>query len=206
MDLVEVEMMQEFGYFTSGGGHLTLSLPYFRRKQELLNRYKLNSLANMYAHVETEITERDEELKKLLENDYKLPLSREHTDTSIAVEIINSLETGKPARIFGNVKNSGLITNLQEGSVVEVPCVINKGGIHPYHIGALPPQCAALNRMSINVQEMAVRGIVEKDKNKILQAILLDPLTCSMASIDEIKQMVDELFAAEISTYIKGYK
>jgi alpha-galactosidase/6-phospho-beta-glucosidase family protein len=47
---------------------------------------------------------------------------------------------------------------------------------------------------------------VEKDKNKILQAILLDPLTCSMASIDEIKQMVDELFAAEISTYIKGYK
>jgi len=37
----------------------------------------------MYAHVETEITERDEELKKLLENDYKLPLSREHTDTSI---------------------------------------------------------------------------------------------------------------------------
>jgi alpha-galactosidase len=206
VDLVEVEMMQEFGYFTSGGGHLTLSLPYFRRKPELLNRYKLNSLANMYAHVETEITERDEELKKLLENDYKLPLSREHTDTSIAVEIINSLETGKPARIFGNVKNSGLITNLQEGSVVEVPCVINKGGIHPYHIGALPPQCAALNRMSINVQEMAVRGIVEKDKNKILQAILLDPLTCSMASIDEIKQMVDELFAAEISTYIKGYK
>jgi alpha-galactosidase len=60
--------------------------------------------------------------------------------------------------------------------------------------------------MSINVQEMAVRGIVEKDKNKILQAILLDPLTYSMASIDEIKQMVDELFAAEMNKYMKGYK
>jgi alpha-galactosidase/6-phospho-beta-glucosidase family protein len=47
---------------------------------------------------------------------------------------------------------------------------------------------------------------VEKDKNKILQAILLDPLTYSMASIDEIKQMVDALFAAETNTYIKGYK
>jgi alpha-galactosidase len=206
VDLVEVEMMQEFGYFTSGGQHLTMSLPYFRRKPELLARYKINSLTEMYGYVEREIQERNEELKKLFESSNKLPLSREHTDTSIATEIINSLETGKPTRIFGNVKNTGLITNLQEGSVVEVPCMIDKGGIHPYHIGALPPQCAALKRMSINVQEMAVRGIVEKDKNKILQAILLDPLTYSMASIDEIKQMVDALFAAETNTYIKGYK
>ena len=206
VDLVEVAMMREFGYFTSGGQHLTMSLPYFRRKPELLARYNINSLTEMYGYVERELQERDEELKKLLENSNKLPLSREHTDTSIAAEIINSLETGKPARIFGNVKNSGLITNLQEGSVVEVPCMIDKGGIHPCHIGALPPQCAALNRMGINVQEMAVRGIVEKDKNKILQAILLDPLTYSMASIDEIKQMVDELFAVEMNKYMKGYK
>ncbi len=92
------------------------------------------------------------------------------------------------------MRNSGLISNLLAGSVVEVPCLVDRGGIHPQYIGALPPQCAALNRMSINVQELAVRGIVEKDKNKILQAILLDPLTFSMASIDEIKQMVDELF------------
>ena len=206
VDLVEVEALQTFGYFTSGGGHLTLSLPYFRRKPELLERYKINSLTKMYAHVETEITEQDEELKKQLKTGFKFPLSREHTDTGIAVEIINSIETDKPARIFGNVKNNGLISNLLEGSVVEVPCMIDKGGIHPYRIGALPPQCAALNRMSINVQELAVRGIVEKDKKKILQAILLDPLTFSMASLDEIKQMVDDLFDAEMKKYLKGYQ
>ena len=205
VDLVEVEALQTFGYFTSGGGHLTLSLPYFRRKPELLERYKINSLTNMYAHVETEITEQDEELKKQLNTGFKLPLSREHNDTGIAVEIINAIETDKPARIFGNVKNNGLISNLLEGSVVEVPCMIDKGGIHPYHIGALPAQCAALNRMSINVQEMAVKGIVEKDKKKILQAILLDPLTFSIASLDEIKQMVDDLFDAEMKKYAKGY-
>ena len=206
VDLVEVEIMREFGYFTSGGQHLTLSLPYFRRKPELLARYRINSLTEMYGYVEREIQERDEELKKLLESSNKLPLSREHTDTGIAACIINSIETGKPARIFGNVQNSGLIDNLPERSVVEVPCMIDKGGIHPCPVGALPPQCAALNRMSINVQELAVRGIIEKDKNKILQAILLDPLTFSMASIEEIKKMVDELFAVEMQQYIKGYK
>ncbi|MGP8081108.1 MAG: alpha-glucosidase/alpha-galactosidase [Dehalococcoidales bacterium] len=206
VDLVEVEALQTFGYFTSGGGHLTLSLPYFRRKPELLERYKINSLTNMYAYVETEITERDEALQKQLQSSFKFPLSRDHTDTGIAVDIINSIETGKPARIFGNVKNNSLITNLLEGCVVEVPCLIDRGGIHPYHIGALPPQCAALNRISINVQEMAVKGIVEKDKKKILQAILLDPLTFSMASIAEIKQMVDELFDVEMKKYLKGYQ
>ena len=206
VDLVEIETMKTFGYFTSGGGHLTMSLPYFRRKAELLERYGIHSLANMYTHVETVITDQDEELKRQLKSSNKLQFSREHTDTVIAVDIINSIETGKLIRIFGNVKNNGLITNLPEGCVVEVPCMIDKGGIHPCYIGDLPPQCAALNRMSINVQEMAVRGIVERDKNKILQAILLDPLTFSLASIDEIKQMVDELFRVEIKKYLKGYK
>jgi alpha-galactosidase/6-phospho-beta-glucosidase family protein len=56
------------------------------------------------------------------------------------------------------------------------------------------------------VQELAVRGIVEKDKQKVLQSLLLDPLTFSMLSIDEIKTMVDELFKVEIKKFLKGYK
>ena len=204
--MVEVETLQTFGYFTSGGQHLTLSLPYFRRQPELLARYKINSLTEMYAYVEREIQERDEELQKLLGGNNRLPLSREHTDTGIAGDIINAFATGKPARIFGNVKNNALITNLPAGSVVEVPCMVDRGGIHPQYVGALPAQCAALNCLSVNVQELAVKGIMEKDKNKILQAILLDPLTFSIASIDEIKRMVDELFAAEMPRYGCAYK
>jgi alpha-galactosidase len=206
VDMVEVETLQTFGYFTSGGQHLTLSLPYFRRQPELLTRYKINTLTEMYAYVEREIQERDEELQKLLGGNNRLPLSREHMDTGIAVDIINAFATGKPARIFGNVKNNALITNLPAGSVVEVPCMVDRGGIHPQYVGALPAQCAALNCLSVNVQELAVKGIIEKDKNKILQAILLDPLTFSIASIDEIKRMVDELFAAEMPRYGRAYK
>jgi alpha-galactosidase len=52
---------------------------------------------------------------------------------------------------------------------------------------------------------LAVRGIVEKDKNKIFLASLLDPLTATILTIDETRQMVDELFAAE-KKYLKGYK
>jgi alpha-galactosidase len=46
---------------------------------------------------------------------------------------------------------------------------------------------------------------VEKDKNKIFQAILLDPLTATMLTIDETRKMVDELFEVE-REYTAGYK
>ena len=62
-----------------------------------------------------------------------------------------------------------------------------------------------LNQANVNVQELAVRGIVEKDKTKIFHSILLDPLTGAVLTIDEIRQMVDELFQGE-KEYLKGYK
>ena len=203
-DITEVEMMQTFGYFSSGGGHLTISLPYFRRKPELIERYKL--LDESRDHVPALILKQAEDIRNELKSGHKIELSFDHTYTTIALNIINAIENGKPTRIFGNVKNVGLITNLLEGSVVEVPCMVDKGGIHPCYVGALPSQCASLNRLNINVQEMAVRGIVEKDKKKVLQSLLLDPLTFSILSIDEIKEMVDELFKVELKRFIKGYK
>ena len=89
--------------------------------------------------------------------------------------------------------------------MVEVPCLVDKEGIHPCYIGDLPTQRAVLNSSNVFVQEMAVRGIVKNDKNKILQSILLDPLTSAMLSIDEIKEMVNEMFKVD-KEFLKGYK
>ena len=88
---------------------------------------------------------------------------------------------------------------------MEVPCLVDKEGIHPCYVGDLQPQLAALNRTNINVQELAVRGIVEKDKTKIFQSILLDPLTGALLTIEETREMVDEIFQAE-KEYLKDYK
>jgi alpha-galactosidase len=86
-----------------------------------------------------------------------------------------------------------------------VPCLVDKEGIHPCFVGDLPPQLAALNRTNISVHELAVRGIAEKDKTKLFQAVLLDPLTGAILTIDEIREMVDALFR-ENKKYLKGYK
>jgi alpha-galactosidase len=83
--------------------------------------------------------------------------------------------------------------------------MVDKTGIHPCYVGDLPPQLAALNRTNINVQELAVRGIVEKDRTKIFQSILVDPLTSAVLTIDETRDLVDRMFKAE-KAYLKGFK
>ena len=146
--------------------------------------------------------EQDEEFKQQLNSDIKFPIVR---SVEYGAAIIHSIETDTPLRINGNVKNKGLITNLLEGCCVEIPCLADKHGITPCYVGDLPSQLAALNCLSINAQELMVEGIVEKDKTKIFQASLLDPLIGTILTIDETSMMIDELFQAEES-YLKDFK
>ena len=205
VDLIEVEVFQNFGYFNSGGGHLSMYLPYFRRTPQLTKKYKQASQGSIWDQAPIKTKKDDKKIKEQIKAGYQFPINREYRWSIHATNIINSIETGSSTRSFGNVKNNGLITNLLQGCVVEVPCMVDKGGVHPCQVGDLPPQLAALDSSNVFVQEMAVRGIVEKDKSKILQSILLDPLTSSILSIPEIKQMVEEMFRAE-KAFMKGYK
>jgi alpha-galactosidase len=193
-DIVRAEVFKAFGYFcTETSPHLSEYLPYFRKNPELIAHYKLMALDRSPAEREKLRLDKDNELKQLLNAKDELPLTPKN---DFGVTIIRAMETGIPARITGNVQNTGLITNLPQGCLVEVPCLIDKEGMHPCYVGDLPPQLAALNRTNIAVQEMAVRGIVEKDKTKVFQSILLDPLTSAVLTIDETRDMVNELFAA----------
>jgi alpha-galactosidase len=80
---------------------------------------------------------------------------------------------------------------------VEVPCLVDKNGINPCYIGELPPQLAALNRTNINVQSLMVEAALNKNKDAAKHAVMLDPLTSALLTLDEISKMVDEMFEAE---------
>jgi alpha-galactosidase len=202
-DIVRAEVFKNFGYYVTEASTIFAEfVPYFRKRNrpELFDKYKIRGVDSK-ATIQSQ-SQRDEELRQQINGDYKFPTKR---SGEYAIRIINAIETGEALRINSNVMNRGLITNLPEGCCVEVPCLVDKEGIHPCYVGDLPPQLAALNRTNINVQELAVRGIVEKDKTKIFHALLVDPLTSSMLTIDEIRQMVDEMFKAG-AEYLKGYK
>ncbi len=193
-DAVRFEMMRCLGYFvTESSHHMSEYVPYFLKREELIEKFNVPVLRNLARRHERQ-EPYYETIRKEAFGEEKIEIRRTQEYASY---IIHSLETGIPRRINSNVKNTGLITNLPWGCAVEVPCLVDGTGIHPCHVGELPPQCAALNRSNINVQELAVRAALEGDREKAFQAILVDPLTSAVLSTAEIREMVEEMFQAE---------
>ncbi|MGB4492899.1 MAG: alpha-glucosidase/alpha-galactosidase, partial [Halanaerobiales bacterium] len=110
--------------------------------------------------------------------------------------IMEAMETDQPYKIVANVLNTGLITNLPEKAVVEVPCLVDRSGISPCYVGELPEQLAALNRTNINVHLLTIEAALTRKKEYIYQAALLDPHTSAELSIDEIISLCDDLIEA----------
>lgn len=192
-DIVRFKIMEYFGYFvTESPYHMSEYVPYFRKNKKQMEefgifyRWWLDYKKSSSVHIK--------QIEKQIASKKKIELEK---SGEYASYIIRSLETGEPCRIHGNVENKGLITNLPEGCCIEVPCLVDKEGIHPCYVGDLPPQCAALNRTNINVQELAVQAALEKDKEAVFQAVTLDPLTSSILTLDEIRKMVNEMLEAE---------
>jgi alpha-galactosidase len=192
-DKTRFEVMRHFDYYvTESTHHMSEYTPYFRRTPELVEQFATprwdylelckNGWQNHYDEVRRQAAG-------------EIPVIPERSNEYASV-IINARETDEPARINGNVRNTGLITNLPDGCCVEVPIFVDKTGLHPAFVGDLPPQLAALNRTNINVQELAVQSALEGDARKAFQAAALDPLTSSLLDLRTIQKMVDDLFAA----------
>jgi alpha-galactosidase len=110
--------------------------------------------------------------------------------------IIHSMETGQPRVIYGNVSNHGLIDSLPQGCCVEVPVLVDKSGLQPTRIGALPPQLAAMMQTNINVQSLTVEAALTGKREHIYHAAMLDPHTAAELSLDQIWSLVDDLIEA----------
>lgn len=193
-DSVRFELMKTFGYYiTESSEHNAEYHPYFIKNKypELIDELQIpldEYLKRCVNQIENWEHQRDD-----IVNNGSLEHSR---SKEYASYIMESIITGKPTSIAGNVLNKGLITNLPDNCCVEVPCLVDKNGIQPTYIGDLPTQLAALNRTNINVHELTVEAAITLEKDKIYQAALLDPHTSSELSISDIKSMVDELIDA----------
>ncbi len=92
--------------------------------------------------------------------------------------------------------NEGLIDNLPQECCVEVPCLVDRNGIQPTRIGALPPQLASLMQTNINVQSLTVEAALTGKREHIYHAAMLDPHTAAELDLDQIWSMVDEMIDA----------
>lgn len=201
-DLVRHDLMHRFGYYiTESSEHNAEYTPYYikSRYPELIERYKIpldEYPRRCIRQIERWKVQREQVVSSSIEH---------HKSREYAASIIKAMITDQPFRVHGNVLNTGLITNLPENACVEVPCLVDRNGIQPCYIGDLPEQCAALNRTNINVQNLVIQAARTKKKEYVYMAAYLDPHTAAELSLDDIKNMCDDLFEAH-KDWLPEYK
>lgn len=193
-DAVRFEIMKRFGYYvTESSEHTAEYVPYFikSRYPELIERFHIP--LDEYPRRCVAQIQGWARMREDLVNNRNLTHSRTGEYGSY---IIESIVENKPLKIGGNVLNKGLITNLPYDCCVEVPCLVDGNGVQPCYVGPLPPQCAALTRTNVNVQELTIEAALTRKREHIYHAALLDPHTAAELSIDEIISLCDDLIEA----------
>ncbi|WP_229939857.1 alpha-glucosidase/alpha-galactosidase [Plantibacter cousiniae (nom. nud.)] len=190
---VRVEMFRRIGYYpTETSEHSSEYLSWFLRSPEQVERFRLQPLE--YLGISEENVAEFEATKAALAAG--TPLTLEDEASEYAPQLIHSLVTDTPRLIHGNVVNRGLIDNLPQGAVVEVPVQVDGNGIAPQPMGALPVQCAALNRPYVSVAELTIEAARTGNPTLIRQAVLMDPNASSSLTPEQIWELCNDLVAA----------
>lgn len=203
------KLMQVYGYFSGtldshAGEYIPYAYEFYgitgidfsaylsqeqQRWQYLRDLAETDAEWDKFAQYSRDQSVMSEELR--LDNFFK---PRSWADT-LAFPIIASITDNTFHRMPAlNLVNSGQIENLPRGIFVETPGVVDgASGIRPVAIGDLPKPLAAFNRRDIDQMELIVEAGATGNRHLVLQAMLLDPVTDSVAmaerTIDEMMKI-----------------
>jgi alpha-galactosidase len=189
---VRIELYRRFGYFpTESSEHSAEYVPWFMAHDDQLEHFRIP--VDEYITRSRDNIEEYQRLRKALAAGEPLPPMYEG---ELAPRYIHSMVTGEERIEYGTVWNDGLIASLPGDCSVEVPCRVNADGISPIAVGRLPAQCAALNRTFLNVVDLTVEAALEGRRDRIDQAVLLDPNASAVLTTAAAQEMVTELIEA----------
>ena len=188
---VRTAIMNLTGFFqTESSHHASEYYPHFRRTPEDVAAL----LPERWDYLEITRGNNEEQLDRMAQEfaEGSLDVSEEY-----AARIVDSVLTNTPRVIYGNVPNTGLITNLPDGCCVEVPCLVDQNGVQPTYVGALPVAGAGIDLASVGYQQCVVEAYRRRSKDLVTTAVSLDRLTSSLLSLDQIASMVEEMIDAQ---------
>ncbi|MDR1419047.1 MAG: alpha-glucosidase/alpha-galactosidase [Treponema sp.] len=199
-EMVRNEMFLNLDYYpTESSGHNSEYNAWFRKRPDLIEKYCVHGTGwnpGAYAYILNEY--RDKE--KTWEERFKERLRSGEVDLKRGGEYASNIFNAifgdhTPFEFNGNLPNTGLVDNLPPMACVEVPVLASQAGIKPFYVGSLPPQLAVLVNTSSRCEELAIAGAIEGDPRKVFQAVLFDPLSSSVLSMAEIREMTEKMFA-----------
>ncbi|WP_166983211.1 alpha-galactosidase [Paramicrobacterium fandaimingii] len=200
---VRAEIFRRVGYYpTETSEHSSEYLSWFLRSESQREKYRLQPLE--YLGISEDNVTEFEETRRALDNGENIELLDEASE--YAPQLIHSVVTGTRREIHANLPNAGLISNLPEADVVEVPCVVDAEGIHPVAMGDLPVECVAVNRPYAAVAGTTIEAARREDPTLVRQALLADPNAMSSVTPETLWRICDELTEAHAQYLPEGLR
>ncbi len=192
-EITRFELLEYLGYFPAEGPfHQSEYYAWFRKDEAAVKRTAAETFWGYWIDSKG-FKDRKAEVEAQISGAKPISYTR---SSEYGAQIVQALEGGDAQTFYGNVPNHGLIENLPADSIAEVPCLVDRNGIVPGRVGRIPAQLVAVMSPHIALHDLAVRGTFEKDRRLIYQAVQADPLTSAILTLPKIKELVDEMFAA----------
>lgn len=211
---VRNEMFMALGYYmTESSGHSSEYNWWFRKRDDLIKKYCTDGtcgnpgehafVLNLY--LEKKKTWKKEFAAWLNQGDEGFREYVARKPVEYASSIINAWVGGAPFRFNGNVQNTGLVKNIVQDACVEVPVLASRNKLEPICVGDLPIELTPLLTLSAINETMAIEGALKGDASLVYKSIAHDPLTASVLSLAEIREMVKEMFKKN-KNYLPSFK
>ncbi len=187
-----IDLMDRVGKMvTESSTHLPEYVPFYLRTAELREKYSIE-VDRFRQNIANSTKRYQAMLEKAIDGELEIP----KPSVEYGPEIIYSMVTDKPTKVYANVMNNGIITNLPDYACVEVACLVDRNGVQPCYYGEMEWQLAALCNMEINVHKLAAEAVIKRDPKYVYWAFLSDPVAHSILDADQIKQVTNEILAA----------
>jgi 6-phospho-beta-glucosidase len=110
--------------------------------------------------------------------------------STVATQLINSHFNDLKEIHVVNTKQGNAVTDYPSDWVMELPCIVDRHGIHPLPANPLPPICYSLIQQIKTYELLTVEAAVHGDRFAAYQAMLAHPLG---PDADQIPVVLDDL-------------
>jgi alpha-galactosidase len=207
---VSFQLFREFGLYPAPGDrHVAEFFPFYLTEEThrgadyglVLRDVDAMHASRQQGWVDLQRRVRDSDLTELYQH-----LGGESQGGLMIAEVIEGLTTGHDRQLQCNTANDAdgrsAIDGMPAGCFVEVPSTIDRAGVHPKKIGTLPLGVTAVLSRYFMQQALVAKAALEKNRQAIVQALLLDP---SLRRLEHAQEIVDRMLQAH-AAYLPTFR
>jgi 6-phospho-beta-glucosidase len=110
--------------------------------------------------------------------------------STLATQLLNAHHNDLAETHVINVRHGGMVPSWPEDWVLEMPCRVDRAGIHPLSAEPLPPVCFGLLAHVKAYELLTVEAAVRGDRDAAYQALLAHPLG---PPADRVQAVLDDM-------------